>query len=376
VLCKIESDRKVLYIFSLALSVALLASLFIPGAYVRAATAVWLLPAWALMAYFIKKRAVHSMFKRQVLLIISVIGLIYLMVLYLSGLSFGFGEPTVPLNFYYFFVFVLPIAAIIVFTELIRGVIAAQRNRLASALMLLSGVLGELVIAAGLSGTIDFSRFMELVGLFLFPAVVSNLVYNYLAVRYGVLPSMVLRLMLSLYPYLIPVIPLVPDALLAFSKLILPLIVYGFIDVLFEKKKRVALQRKGIVYYVGAVLGCLIMTLVIMLVSCRFKYGLLVIATGSMADEINPGDAVIYESYDGQTVEEGQVIVFERDGLKVVHRVVEIERVQGQNRYYTKGDANDSVDVGFVVESEIVGFVNIKLSYVGYPTLWLRNLFR
>ena len=59
----------------------------------------------------------------------------------------------------------------------------------------------------------------------------------------------------------------------------------------------------------------------------------------------------------------------------VIHRVVDIQIINGQTRYFTKGDANAAEDVGFIFDSDIIGLVNFKIPYVGYPTLWLRSLF-
>ena len=59
----------------------------------------------------------------------------------------------------------------------------------------------------------------------------------------------------------------------------------------------------------------------------------------------------------------------------VTHRVVKIKESEGNLYFYTKGDANDNVDVGFVHENNIVGVVNFKISYIGYPSLWIRDLF-
>ena len=56
--------------------------------------------------------------------------------------------------------------------------------------------------------------------------------------------------------------------------------------------------------------------------------------------------------------------------------VVAIERIGNETRYYTKGDANDDWDVGYRTDQDIVGLTDIKLAYVGYPTLWLRDLLR
>ena len=56
------------------------------------------------------------------------------------------------------------------------------------------------------------------------------------------------------------------------------------------------------------------------------------------------------------------------------HRVVRIERFGSEVRYYTKGDANYAEDPGFRTEGDIVGLTDMKVAYVGYPTLWLHEL--
>ena len=121
-------------------------------------------------------------------------------------------------------------------------------------------------------------------------------------------------------------------------------------------------------------LGMLI-TLLIMLISCQFRYGILVIGSGSMTGTLNIGDAVIFESYDDQKIVEGQVIIFDYNGLDTIHRVVEVKNVNGEYRYYTKGDANKRRDADYATEEEIRGLVRLRIKYIGKPTLWVRSLF-
>jgi hypothetical protein len=53
---------------------------------------------------------------------------------------------------------------------------------------------------------------------------------------------------------------------------------------------------------------------------------------------------------------------------------VKIEQKDGEVRYFTKGDANNVIDSGYVTDKDIVGLTDIKVAYIGYPTLWLREL--
>lgn len=118
------------------------------------------------------------------------------------------------------------------------------------------------------------------------------------------------------------------------------------------------------------------MSLVIMLISCQFRFGLLVVGSESMTGSINKGDAVIYEAYTGRPIEPGQVAVFRDGQTTYIHRVVDIAMTDGELRLYTKGDANESIDAGYATAEEMVGIVRCKVKYIGYPTIWVRELFQ
>jgi signal peptidase len=118
------------------------------------------------------------------------------------------------------------------------------------------------------------------------------------------------------------------------------------------------------------------MVCLVMIVSNKFRFGSIVIATPSMEGEINVGDMIIYERIDSDdVVSVGQVIVYEKDDIIIVHRVDEVEYIDGVLRYYTKGDANENRDSGYITRDNIIGITDFKVAYVGYPTLWLLELF-
>jgi signal peptidase len=123
------------------------------------------------------------------------------------------------------------------------------------------------------------------------------------------------------------------------------------------------------------VIVLILMIATLMVISNQFYIGAYVIATDSMTGELNRGDVAIYERYEDQLIIEGQVIVFEQSGSVIVHRVVDIEIINGITRYYTKGDANEDRDAGYIFDSDIIGLVTYKLPFFGYPTLWVRSLF-
>lgn len=94
-----------------------------------------------------------------------------------------------------------------------------------------------------------------------------------------------------------------------------------------------------------------------------------------MKGALDMGDATIYERYDNQKLEVGDIIVFEKDKLTIIHRIVDIKKVNGINRYYTKGDANPKMDNDYITKKEIKGISKVRIKYIGYPTIWVRELF-
>ena len=77
-----------------------------------------------------------------------------------------------------------------------------------------------------------------------------------------------------------------------------------------------------------------------------------------------------------EEIDIGNVIVFRKDFKYVIHRVVDKEQVNGEYRFYTKGDNNVQEDAGYVTEENLVGNVRLKLRKVGLPTVWLNQMFR
>ena len=369
-------DKKATYLLSIILTLLLTLSLFVRGNGARFSAAVILLVGALVASRLLAKRVILSIYKNQVLLITAVTAVTYITLYYISGLAFGFyfaEEPLSPVSVY---TYIIPIAVIIISTEIIRHSLLSQSVKGSGLLAYLVSVLAEMLIYTSLSASMVFQGFLDLVGLVLLPALIANFVHNHMSVRYGIWPSVAYRLVTVLYSYFIWFVPATPDALYALSRLLVPLFLLWFVSLLYEKRQGTASRRSGVLSYVSTLLAVVIMISSVMLISCRFKYGVIVIATESMTGSINKGDAVIYETYDGEPISEGEVVIFDSDGDAVVHRVVKIERINGECRYYTKGDANDSLDSGYITDTDIIGTVAVLVPYLGYPSVWINEAFK
>jgi signal peptidase len=372
-----SKDKKILYASSAALLLVLLGALFFPAANARVITALLLAAVATAVFFLVKKRPILSINKNTVLLLMLAMGAVCLVLYYLTGVHFGFYKSSTPLSWRSFFRNILPIVTIIIAIEVIRYVLLAQKAKFAWVLAYVSGVLSEVLVFSTLSGITGFNRFMDTVGLYLLPAVTANILYNYLSKNYGVLPGMVYRLITSLYTYVLPVYPQTPDAIFSFAKLIVPLFIYMFISMLYAKGgKKHAKPEKLAAKLISTALSAIFMISIVMLITGEFRYRSVIIATESMTGEINKGDAIIYEEYDKQYIKEQDVIVFLKNDNRIVHRVVLMERINGETRYYTKGDANDDWDTGYITDADIEGVVLFKIPYVGYTSIWLRDVFK
>ena len=374
---RIRADKKIGYA---CVTVAVAASflvLFVPKEIL-----LWICAAMAIAvalgsAAVIKKRSILSYTKGQVALILSVAAALYVMLYYLSGLYFGFASsPGGVVSARSIFGSVLPLLLAIAASEQARVVLLSAESRVCSLGAYLFGVACVIACSGGVGAFTSAYRFANFVGMTLFPALTANLLFHYTAKRYGAMPAILYRILISAFFYFIPIAPNVPNALPSFVTLVLPIVLQLFIDALFEKKKRRALQKKSRLGLPLGIAASVLMVGFLLLITCQFRFGLLVIATESMSGEIERGDAVIFEQYRYcDQIEENDVIVFEENGRQVVHRVVEIQTVNGQRQYITQGDANDGPDAGFRTDSHVIGLVRGKVLYVGFPTLWLHQTF-
>lgn len=137
-----------------------------------------------------------------------------------------------------------------------------------------------------------------------------------------------------------------------------------------------ASARRTPVRTVLTAICAVVMCVSIAFIANLFPYKPIVVASDSMKNELSRGDVVVYEEYKGQTIQNGQVILFKKNGSIIIHRVVDIKKINGVYRYYTKGDANNGVDTGYITNDDIVGVTTMKIKYIGYPTVWLYDIFR
>lgn len=378
-------DKFKVYALELLLIIIFFFALFASNIFTRQFLSVFLIIYTIFVAYIIKKRKIQSVFKKQVTFLLLVFSLVYLIIFYALGLYFDFVKAKVYLSSWSFFEYILPLTVIIICSEIIRNVFLSQklyltckkkRINLSSIFTYIVMVLIDLLIYTEVYDLTNLDDFLTAIGFVLFASLSCNLLYNYLSSRYGCRGIIIYRLVTILYVYIIPVVPDVYVFLSSFFRMVYPYIIYMVFEKLYSRNDFAVAYVDKKLNILWTTILLVVMSLFIMLISCKFRYGILVIGSYSMTGTINKGDAIIFEKYNNEKIEEGQIILFDYNGIQTIHRVVEIKRSDGEIRYFTKGDNNSELDEGYITNEKIIGLIRLKVKYIGYPTIWVREIFK
>ena len=115
-----------------------------------------------------------------------------------------------------------------------------------------------------------------------------------------------------------------------------------------------------------------------------------VVVSGSMEPAFYRGDIVVVEKagflgineFNPEDVQVGDVVVYDAKWFDqpVIHRIIDIEDINGTTMYKIKGDNNNAPDPYYVTSSQIkekvvtLGDNLVVIPKVGYLSLWLRGL--
>ena len=304
--------------------------------------------------------------------------LTYFIIFYLSGIIIGFAKTT---NYYTlsgFIDFIIPLVLSIILKEYLRYMMLTKSEYC----KLLNVTTVILFIIFDVSNAIFYNSFSNnydsfmFISLTLLPAIGNNIVCSYISRSSGYKPVILYLLCINLYQYLLPIIPNPNEYLLSVINLLVPFS-YGFsIYRFYSRVKDEDILRDYNKKKINSLIPALIISIIaVYFTSGYFKYYMVAIASGSMTPNINKGDVVIIEKtnkYD--EIEVGQVMAYKYNNVIVVHRVIRKINDDGSYYFYTKGDNNLDEDNYPIKEDMVIGVVDVKIPYIGIPTVWLNNL--
>lgn len=360
-------------ILLLTLSYALI---FLSNSNRRFILAVFLLVYVVITKLLLNKTRMLSIKKKEVFKLVTLLGFIYVALLYTVGIYTGYYKATIKFSFDTLLKYIIPIATIIISSEYIRNKFINYETKLSLLLNYIIQILIDLLIYTNIYEVNSVANLMLVIGYVLFASVSSNLLYNYIAKRYGVKPNIIYRLLTVLYVYIIPVSPDIYIFFLSFYRMSFPFLIYFLIDSFYgDAEDTSVIKENKLIKIISSILFVLLV-IYIGLISCLFKYGALVIGSGSMTGTINKGDVIIFsKGVNIADIEKEDIIVFVKNDIKIVHRVIDKRQQNGEYRLYTKGDNNQQEDEGYVTDKELYGRVLSKIESIGMPTIWLHEMF-
>lgn len=98
------------------------------------------------------------------------------------------------------------------------------------------------------------------------------------------------------------------------------------------------------------------------------------VVSSSMEPAIPVGSIVVAQEVSEGQVQFDDIVTYQLESGEpqtVTHRVVAVDIVEGETRYRTQGDANDSADADPVRPEQVRGKVIYHVPYLGYVGTWL-----
>lgn len=294
------------------------------------------------------------------------------------GLLLGYTHSSFPKTASELFGIFLPTALVVVETEILRHVIFRPycRHKTNVAIFTTITVIMNILLVLSATSFVSFeATYITLCTAFL-PIIATELLCSYLCLNAGLQPALIYKLIARLYPFVLPFLPNLGHFLYAVVALMLPALIFLLTRnlLLGNLKNQGRIKRRNRV--IVAVPIVIAFVVVISLVSGIFKYQIIAIASDSMIPTFERGDAVILEKCPAVDIKEDDILIFKHEGIVITHRVVHTRKNGNSRQFITRGDHNENEDPFVVEESQVVGRVLIINKFIGFPTVWLNELFR
>lgn len=375
-----KRGSKKIFAFEIIITIMLLLNNFV-SSILRGYIEILFIGILLVLVYFLfgftKDR--HHLWK-NVCLDIVIFLLIFFMLYYLLGIIISFTK----INNYYTISslvnIIIPLVLAIIGKEILRYMLVSKAFD--EKLILVMTCI--MFISLDLIGKYELSTFKTKYDIFIFIAIVflpivsKNILCTYLSYKVGYKPAILYLLITGLYGYLIPIIPNPNQYIYSILWLVMPFILLYRMYKYFKKEKHdLKIERD---YHKkrfnNLILPIALIIPVVYFVSGYFHYHAIVVASGSMETSISKGDVVVIEKIDGDVskLKLNQVIAYRYNKIIVVHRLIKKINVDGELIFYTKGDANEQMDNYKITKDMVIGVVNVKIPYIGYPTVWINEL--
>lgn len=300
--------------------------------------------------------------------------LLYIILYYLLGFIVGFQKS--PLNYSVFNIIknMLQYVLLKIIIEIVKYYLIKENN---TKIFIIIVTIFFIII------NIDINYFFDMIEQpkELFKYISSNIIP---VTMYGITGTYIIKnsslksnLLLQIIPfsliYIFPISPNLDWYLYGVFHTIYLLIVYMYIYYEIEKRDKTEKIVKGNIL-------SLIPITTMFLVLILFVLGIFVyVPIGVMSNSMKPyferGDIVVYKKIKNvNDLKINDVICYQLDDIKVMHRIVNIDIIDNKKYFSTKGDNLIAKDALKVKEEQIIGTIEFTIPGLGYPSVWLYEI--
>lgn len=310
-----------------------------------------------------------------------IFSLFYIIAYLLLGFIFGFASSPYSHNFITIIKNLWQIIVPIVGIEYIRSVLVNKnsKNKTSIILATILFILLEINLNIFFRSITTLETAFKYISSRVLPLIFSQMIYSYLSLKGSYKLVLIYRLLIELMYLLTPIYPDLDWFLSGIVGILIPVIIYVLFRYDYDKKERslsrIRLKKQNPVIYIPT------LTIIIIFVSFMaglFKYEPIAIVSNSMNPIFYRGDVVVFEKLDVNELKnltKNNIIVYGIDNQYVVHRIIDINQ-EGEKLFFkTKGDANNSPDLNLVSEEQVIGVYKFSIKYIGYPSVWLNEIF-
>lgn len=308
--------------------------------------------------------------------------LFYLILNFLSGLILGYTKNPYSIHLLSLLSNFYQIILIIIFLEYTRSAIINKNvnNKFYIILFTIIFIMLEINYYTLFNNINNKELLFKYICSVLIPLIFSNILYTYLTIKGSYKLVLVYRILVEISFLILPIIPNLDWFMLGIRGIIAPTIIYLFLK--FNNTnhlERTTIRKrktKNPIIYIP------LFTIIIIFVAFMiglFIYEPIAILSNSMNPIFNRGDVVIYRKVTKEELENLKIytiILYNKDGQAIVHRVIDRYVNKGTLYFITKGDANNTQDSIPVSESQVIGIYETSIKYIGYPSVWLNQFFK
>lgn len=323
---------------------------------------------------------IYDKYKRENILNILIVIFSYYFITYLLGLYVGFVQSSYIMKLGYIIKKLVPSLVLIIISEILRYeyISKGKKNKVIIFLSVVFFILVDAITKINGYNLKDMGVLITFIASIIVPSIAKNVFLTYECYKAGYKASIIYRCLMELPIYILPILPNLGVYVNSSIEVIIPSVIFYLSYELYRDKDKKEKVRNRKAYDIFFYIIIIILLVIMALTSGLFKYHAIAVGSGSMTPNINKGDAVIVEKLsieEIKNIEVGEILVFRKDGVTIVHRVVQINKITDDKYYfYTKGDNNNSYD-GYPISIEnIVGVARGRIRYIGYPTVILNEI--